>query len=147
MKPDQDISLVPISLGEANEYMAKHIRQYHPTPGCKFTVGCALDGELVGAAIVGRCRDDAQAVQIDRIFSTGSRTAYGMLYGACARAAQALGYWRIIAFLPEHRPDSALRAAGWRRVESETGGKRAAKMQRYERWLMVCRRRKEAINQ
>ena len=95
MKPDQDISLVPISLGEANEYMAKHIRQYRPMPGCKFTVDCALDGELAGAAIVGRCRDDAQAVQIDRIYTTGSRTAYGMLYGACARAAQALGYWRI----------------------------------------------------
>ena len=107
---------------------------------------CALDGELAGAAIVGRCRDDAQAVQIDRIYTTGSRTAYGMLYGACARAAQALGYWRISAFLPKHRPDSALRAAGWKRVESETDGKRAAKTLRYERWLMVCRRRKEAIN-
>ena len=141
MKPDQDISLVPISLGEANEYMAKHIRQYRPAPGCKFSVGCALDGELVGAAIVGRCRDDAQAVQIDRIFSTGSRTAYGMLYGACARAAQALGYWRISAFLPEHRPDSALRAAGWVRADPvDTNRKWASKTLRYER-LLITRRR------
>ena len=64
MKPDQDISLVPISLGEANEYMAKHIRQYRPAPGCKFSVGCALDGELVGAAIVGRC-EEAQYSPVD----------------------------------------------------------------------------------
>lgn len=147
MKPDQDMSLVPISLKEANEYLAKHIRQYRPMPGCKFTVGCALDGKLVGAAIVGRCRDDAQAVQIDRIYTTGGRAAYGMLYGACARAAQALGYWRISAFLPADRPDSALRAAGWMRTEPESGGKRAAKILRYERWLMVCRRRKEAVSQ
>lgn len=147
MKPDQDISLVPISLREANEYLAKHIRQYRPMPGCKFTVGCALDGKLAGAAIVGRCRDDSQALQIDRIYTTGGRTAYGMLYGAAARAAQALGYWRISAFLSAGRPDSALRAAGWMRTELESGGKRAAKILRYERWLMVCRRRKEAVSQ
>ena len=147
MAQDNTIYIVPASLQEANDYLAEHIRQYRPMHGCKFSVGCALNGEIVGAAIVGRCRDDAQAVQIDRIFSTGSRAAYGMLYGACARAAQALGYWRIAAFLPEHRPDSALRAAGWKRVESETDGKRAAKTLRYERWLMVCRRRKETINQ
>lgn len=141
MKPDQDISLVPISLGEANEYMAKHIRQYRPAPGCKFSVGCALDGKLVGAAIVGRCRDDSQALQIDRIYTTGGRTAYGMLYGAAARAAQALGYWRIIAFLRLDRPDSALRAAGWTRADPvDTSGKRASKTLRYERLLMTRRR-------
>ena len=141
MKPDQDISLVPISLREANEYLAKHIRQCRPMPGCKFTVGCALDGELAGAAIVGRCRDDAQTVQIDRIYTTGGRAAYGMLYGACARAAQALGYWRIIAFLPADRPDSALRAAGWARADPvDTGRKRASKTLRYERLLMTRRR-------
>lgn len=141
MKPDQDMSLVPISLKEANEYLAKHIRQYRSMPGCKFTVGCALDGELVGAAIVGRCRDDSQALQIDRIYTTGGRTAYGMLYGAAARAAQALGYWKIIAFLPVDRPDSALRAAGWTRADPvDTGRKRASKTLRYERLLMTRRR-------
>ena len=141
MKPDQDISLVPISLRETNEYLAKHICQYRPMPGCKFTVGCAFDGKLVGAAIVGRCRDDAQAVQIDRIYTTGGRAAYGMLYGACARAAQALGYWRISAFLPADRPDSALRAAGWARADPvETSRKRAPKTLRYERLLMTRRR-------
>ncbi len=141
MKPDQDISLVPISLREANEYLAKHIRQYRPMPGCKFTVGCALDGKLAGAAIVGRCRDDAQAVQMDRIYATGGRTAYGMLYGAAARAAQALGYWRIIAFLPADRPDSALRAAGWTRIGPAEGGRKPApNILRYERRLMTRRR-------
>ena len=104
-------------------------------------MGCALDGELVGAAIVGRCRDDSQALQIDRIYTTGGRTAYGMLYGAAARAAQALGYWRIIAFLPADRPDSALRAAGWARADPVyTGRKRASKILRYERLLMTRRR-------
>ena len=141
MAQDNTIYLVPASLQEANDYLAGRIRQYRPMHGCKFSVGCALDGKLVGAVIVGRCRDDAQAVQIDRIYTTGGRAAYGMLYGACARAAQALGYWKIIAFLPADRPDSALRAAGWIRADPvNTGRKRASKTLRYERLLMTRRR-------
>lgn len=61
-----------------------------------------------------------------------------MLYGAAARAAQALGYWRIIAFLRSGRPDSALRAAGWARMEDS--GKHASNSLRYERLLMTRRR-------
>lgn len=141
MAQDNTIYLVPASLQEANDYLVGHIRQYRPMHGCKFSVGCALDGKLVGAVIVGRCRDDAQAVQIDRIYTTGGRAAYGMLYGACARAAQALGYWKIIAFLPADRPDSALRAAGWARAAPvDTSGKRVSKTLRYERLLMTRRR-------
>ena len=141
MVQDNAIYIVPASLQEANDYLAEHIRRCQPMRGCKFSVGCALDGELVGAAIVGRCRDDAQAVQIDRIYTTGGRAAYGMLYGAAARAAQALGYWKIIAFLPADRPDSALRAAGWVRADSvDTNRKWASKTLRYER-LLITRRR------
>ncbi len=140
MAQDNAIYIIPASLQEANDYLAGHIRQYRPMRGCKFSVGCALDGKLVGAAIVGRCRDDSQALQIDRIYTTGGRTAYGMLYGAAARAAQALGYWKIIAFLPADRPDSALRAAGWTRADPvDAGRKRASKTLRYERLLMARR--------
>ncbi len=138
MAQDNTIYIVPASLQEANDYLAEYIRQYRPMHGCKFSVGCAMDGKLVGAAIVGRCRDDGQTLQIDRIYATGGRTAYGMLYGAAARAAQALGYWRIIAFLRSGRPDSALRAAGWARMEDS--GKHASNSLRYERLLMTRRR-------
>ena len=141
MVQDNAIYIVPASLQEANDYLAEHIRRCQPMRGCKFSVGCALDGELVGAAIVGRCRDDAQAVQIDRIYTTGGRAAYGMLYGAAARAAQALGYWRIIAFLRSDRPDSALRAACWARANPVEGsGTRPPNILRYERRLMARRR-------
>lgn len=136
------LHIVPVSLREANEFLAKYSRQYRPMRGCKFSVGCAVDERLVGAVIAGRVREDAQALQIDRIYTTGGRAAYGMLYGAAARAAQALGYWRVIAFLPEGKPDSALRAAGWQPIEPVDGGKRAHTLC-YERRLMVRRRWKE----
>lgn len=141
MAQDNAIYIVPVSLQEANNYLAEHIRQYQPMHGCKFSVGCALDGKLVGAVIVGRCQDDGQTLQIDRIYATGGRTAYGMLYSASARAAQALGYWRIIASLRSGRPDSALRAAGWARADPvEGGGTRPPNILRYERRLMTHRR-------
>ena len=54
MVQDNAIYIVPASLQEANDYLAEHIRRCQPMRGCKFSVGCALDGELVGAAIVGR---------------------------------------------------------------------------------------------
>ena len=72
MAQDNAIYIVPVSLQEANNYLAEHIRQYQPMHGCKFSVGCALDGKLVGAVIVGRCRDDGQTLQIDRIYTTGA---------------------------------------------------------------------------
>lgn len=141
MVQNNAIYLVPISLREANEFLEQHGSLHKPMRGCTFCVGCALDGKLMGAAIVGRCREDSQAVQIDRICATGGRAAYGMLYGAAARAAQALGYWRIIAFLRSDRPDSALRAAGWARADPvEGGGTRPPNILRYERRLMTRRR-------
>ena len=73
MNQDNAIYLVPVSLREANEFLEQHSRQYRPMRGCIFSVGCALDGKLVGAAIVGFCREDAQALQIDRIYTTGGR--------------------------------------------------------------------------
>lgn len=135
------LHIVPVSLREANDFLARYSRQYRPMRGCKFSVGCALDGRLVGAAIAGRVKGDDQALQIDRIYTTGGRAAYGMLYGAAARAALVLGYWRVIAFLTEGRPDSALRAAGWRPIEPADGKKQVNRLC-YERRLMV-RRRKE----
>ena len=44
MAQDNTIYLVPASLQEANDYLAGYIRQYRPMRGCKFSVGCALDG-------------------------------------------------------------------------------------------------------
>ena len=130
MSQDSAIYLVPLSLREANDFLAKYGRSYRPMRGCKFCVGCALDGKLAGAVIAGRCREDGQTVQIDRVYATGGRTAYGMLYGAAARAAQALGYWRIIAFLPEgagFRPaSSGLAAHGACGQRREADGLRTA---------------------
>ena len=44
----------PLSLKQANAYVAELHRHNKPTVGHKFSIGCYKNDELVGVAIVGR---------------------------------------------------------------------------------------------
>ena len=48
------LMLIPVSLAEANAFVAQHHRHHKPVTGHKFSIGCTADGQLVGVAIVGR---------------------------------------------------------------------------------------------
>ena len=48
------LSLVPVSLKDANAFVAEHHRHHKPARGHKFSIGCAAEGRLVGVAIIGR---------------------------------------------------------------------------------------------
>ena len=111
------LSLVPVSLKEANAFVAEHHRHHKPTRGHKFSVGCAAEGRLVGVAIVGRpvsrYLDDGLTLEVNRLCTTGEQNACSMLYGAAARAAKAMGYQKIITYTLDSEPGASLRAAGW----------------------------------
>jgi len=109
---------VPLSLDEANTLVAHWHRHHHPIPQAKFSIG-ALDGDrLCGAAIVGRpvarLLDDGVSLEVNRCVTDGTPNACSMLYGACARAAKALGYSRVWTYTRVDEPGTSLRAAGWR---------------------------------
>lgn len=105
MEQSENLYLAPVTLRQANDFAAKHRKNFRSVPQDKFSIGCAAEGKLVGVVMVGYPRDpelnDGQTLAVHHICTTGGRTAYGMLYGAAARAAKAMGYCRIIAFLPE----------------------------------------------
>ena len=48
------LELIPMSLAAANGFVAEHHRHHKPVRGHKFSLGCMVDGRLVGVAIVGR---------------------------------------------------------------------------------------------
>ena len=48
------IRLVPTTLREANAFVNAHHRHHKPTTGHKFSIGCKVEGRLVGVVIVGR---------------------------------------------------------------------------------------------
>ena len=72
------LMLIPVSLAEANAFVAQHHRHHKPVTGHKFSIGCTADGQLVGVAIVGRpvsrYLDDGQTLEVNRLCTDGTKT-------------------------------------------------------------------------
>ena len=99
------LMLIPVSLAEANAFVAQHHRHHKPVTGHKFSIGCTADGQLVGVAIVGRpvsrYLDDGQTLEVNRLCTDGTKNACSMLYAAAWRAARAMGYRKMITYILE----------------------------------------------
>lgn len=98
-------------------FIAKHHRHNIPAMICIFTIGLAED-DLIGVAMAGlpvaRKLVDGYTLEVTRVcVLEDKRNANSMLYGACARAAQALGYRRIITYTLASESGASLRGAGW----------------------------------
>lgn len=119
--------LTPVSLAEANAFVAKHHRHHKPVAGHKFSIGCTLDGQLVGVAIVGRpvsrYLDNGATLEVNRLCTDGTKNACSMLYSAAWRAARAMGYRKIVTYTLDTENGASLRAAGWN-CAGLAGGKR-----------------------
>lgn len=114
------LHIAPIGLRAANEFVRMQHRHHRPARGHKFSIGIR-DGELlVGVAIVGRpvARrfDDGQTLEVVRTCTDGTKNANSMLYGACWRAARAMGFRRLITYTQSGETGASLRGAGWKIV-------------------------------
>src|ERR1035441_8056475 len=82
--------------------------------------------KLVGVAIVGRPvarrLDDGETLEVTRLCTDGTPNACSFLYGACRRAAFALGYGRIGTYTLQDEGGASLRAAGWTLIGERSGG-------------------------
>lgn len=120
------LAAVPIELGEANAFIVAHHRHHGQVVGHKFSIGAAMGDKIVGVAVVGRPvarhRDDGLTLEVSRLCSDGTRNACSFLYGACARAAFALGYKRIGTYILASENGASVKAAGWRMI-GETPGR------------------------
>lgn len=110
--------LVPLSYKDASAFVQAWHRHLQPPPGQKFAIGAALDGVLVGVAMVGRpvarAFDDGRTLEVNRTATDGTPNANSWLYGRAKRAAFALGYDRLITMTQDGESGASLRAAGWR---------------------------------
>ena len=126
------LHLVPITQTDAYAY----IRRYHRHLSANamrradralFAVAVADDADTIrGVAVVGRPKarmlQDAWTAEVTRVATDGARNACSMLYGACWRAARALGWRRLVTY---NRPGAgetgaSLRGAGFRVVGETT---------------------------
>lgn len=121
------LRLQPISLKEANAFVAQHHRHHKPVVGHKFSISCVDEnGALHGVAIVGRpvsrYLDDGLSLEVNRLCTDGKKNACSILYAAAWRAAQAMGYQRIYTYILETESGTSLRAVGWN-CDGQAGGK------------------------
>lgn len=122
------LRIVPVSLKEANDFVAAWHRHHLPVVGHKFSIGVAdEEGTLHGVAIVGRPvarhYDDGLTLEVNRTATDSTPNANSMLYGAAWRAAKALGYGRLITYTMAGESGASLRAAGWTLLAERPGRK------------------------
>ena len=112
------LTLTPVSLAQANAFVAQHHRHHKPVTGHKFSIGCSQNGRLVGVVIVGRPEsrhlDDGKTLEVNRLCTLGVKNACSFLYAAAARAAKAMGYEKIVTYILQSENGGSLRAAGWK---------------------------------
>jgi hypothetical protein len=120
------LDAMPITLRDANAFVAAHHRHHRSVIGHKFSIAAVLGGEIVGVAIVGRPvsrhKDDGATLEVTRLCTDGTRNACSFLYGRAAKAAFALGYQRIGTYTMPDEGGVSLRAAGWLLI-GETPGR------------------------
>ena len=121
------LKIVPCTLREARAYVEQHHRHHLPPQGGRFAVSVADEkGTIRGVAIVGtpvaRLACDGWRAEVTRVATDGSPNACSALYGACWRAARALGYRELITYTLQHESGSSLRGAGWKCLGSAGGG-------------------------
>jgi hypothetical protein len=112
------LRLTPLTLKEANNFVARYHRHHKPTVGHKFSIGVKQDDTLVGVAIIGRpvarAVNAATVAEVTRLCTDGTPHVCSKLYAAAARACEAMGYQTIQTYILHTEPGTTLKAAGWR---------------------------------
>jgi hypothetical protein len=125
-----ELTLVPITLREANDFVAEHHRHSGRTScnGGKFAIGCGTEEGLAGVAIVGnpiaRMLMDGWTAEVLRVCvpPDGPKNSCSMLYGAAWRAWRAMGGRRLVTYTLQEESGASLRGAGWKIVGEVRGG-------------------------
>lgn len=116
-KPSAFLEIRPITFRAACAFVKRLHRHNKPPRGHKFSVALWTDAELVGVAMAGRpvarAFDDGLTLEINRTCTDGTPNANSMLYGACRRAAWAMGYRRVLTYTQAGESGASLRAAGF----------------------------------
>lgn len=121
------LTVVPIALDEAQQFIRLHHRHHSPPVGHKFSVAVADPDNLVrGVATVGRPvsrhLDDGWTLEVNRVATDGCENACSALYGATWRIAREMGYRRLITYILSSGPGTSLRGAGWKCLGERGGG-------------------------
>jgi hypothetical protein len=112
------LRLNPISLRDANAFVEKYHRHHGGRRVHRFAVSVQSGAICVGVAIAGnpisKALCDGRTLEVSRTCTDGTANVNSMLYGACWRAARAMGYDRMYTYTLPEESGVSLRAAGFR---------------------------------
>lgn len=116
----------PLTLKDANEFIAGMHRHHKPVQGHRFSIACEVDGQWVGAVVVGRpvargC-DPNKIAEVTRLVTDGTMNACSFLYASAARAAKAIGFDKIQTYILDSELGTSLKASGWEFDGMTAGG-------------------------
>ena len=100
-------------------FVAETHRKLPKVQGGMWCVSVRAGDEIVGVAIVGWPSQEQTTREADHLrvlrlsVRDGHKNACSMLYGACWRAARAMGCTSMDTFTHLEEPGTSLRAAGW----------------------------------
>lgn len=117
---------VPLTLADANAFVAAYHRHHKPVQGHRFSIGAVDQSGIVGVAIVGRpvargC-DPYLTAEVTRLCTDGRKNVCSFLYAACGRICKEMGFTRIQTYILDEEPGVSLRAAGWVYEATTAGG-------------------------
>lgn len=120
------MEIVPVTLKEARLWVDQHHRHHRAPVGGLFAIGLSVANEMRGIAIVGRpvarALDNSWTAEVLRVaVLDGTPNACSKLYGACWRAARAMGYRKLVTYILDTEPGTSLRAAGWKLIAQTKG--------------------------
>ena len=120
------MEIVPCTISDAKEFVTQHHRHHGAPQGALFAIGCAVEGEVVGVAIVGRPvarrLDDGWTAEVTRLATReGIPNACSKLYRACWRIVSIMGYKRLVTYTLATETGASLRGAGFRLVGTTPG--------------------------
>lgn len=113
------MTLVPLTIREANAVIAVHHRHNKPVVGARFCLGCEHGGKLVGVVVVGRpvarMLDTDHTAEVTRLCATpdAPKNTCSFLYSAARRAWQTMGGKKLVTYTLPEEGGASLRAAGW----------------------------------
>lgn len=121
------MKIVPMSIREANDFVANFHRHNKPVQGAKFAIGASDGEQLVGVAIVGRPisrhLDDGVTAEVTRccVLNQAPKGTPSFLYARCWRAWSAMGGERLVTYTLASESGASLRGAGWKVVAQSSG--------------------------
>lgn len=131
------MELRPISIKAAMRAVDVWHRHLDRPQGARFALSAWKDGRMVGVALVGnpiaRMAMDGRTAEVIRVATDGTFNACSFLYSRAKRAAQALGFTRVITKTLPDESGASLRAVG-AKYEGES---------RAQQWDRLDRSRKE----